>query len=76
MKRPRNVILLVPAGPPVDSVIEKLLPYLDPSDLIIDSGNSYFKDTNRRARLLSEKSLLFVGMGISGEKTALAAARA
>jgi 6-phosphogluconate dehydrogenase len=66
VKRPRAIILLVPAGPPVDSVIEGLLPYLDPSDLIIDSGNSYFKDTNRRARLLSEKSLLFVGMGISG----------
>jgi 6-phosphogluconate dehydrogenase len=66
LKRPRSIILLVPAGPPVDSVIEGLLPYLDPSDLLIDSGNSYFKDTNRRAQLLSEKSLVFIGMGISG----------
>jgi 6-phosphogluconate dehydrogenase len=66
LKRPRAIIVLVPAGPPVDSVIEGLLPHLEPSDLIIDSGNSYFKDTDRRARFLAEKDLLFLGMGISG----------
>jgi 6-phosphogluconate dehydrogenase len=66
LKRPRAIIILVPAGPPVDSVIEGFLPHLDSSDLVIDGGNSYFKDTDRRARLLSEKGLLFAGMGISG----------
>ena len=66
LKQPRAVIVLVPAGPSVDSVIEGLLPYLDPSDLIIDSGNSYFKDSDRRAQFLLEKGLLFSGMGISG----------
>ena len=66
LKRPRALILLVPTGSPVDAVIEGLLPYLEPSDLIIDSGNSYFKDTDRRAQFLSEKNLLFMGMGISG----------
>jgi 6-phosphogluconate dehydrogenase len=66
LKRPRAIIVLVPAGPPVDAVIEGLLPYLEPSDVIIDSGNSHFKETDRRSKLLSEKGLLFVGMGISG----------
>jgi 6-phosphogluconate dehydrogenase len=46
-------MLLVPAGPPVDSVISDLLPHLGKGDLIIDAGNSYFKDTNLRARNLS-----------------------
>jgi 6-phosphogluconate dehydrogenase len=66
LKRPRCIILLVPAGPSVDSVIEGLLPHLDPSDLIIDSGNSHFKHTDRRIKLLSKRGLLFLGMGISG----------
>lgn len=66
LKRPRAIIVLVPAGPSVDSVIEGLVPYLDAADLIIDSGNSYFKDTDRRAQALSEKGLIFLGMGISG----------
>jgi len=45
LRPPRAVMMLVPAGPPVDSVIEDLLPNLDKGDLIIDAGNSYFKDT-------------------------------
>ena len=47
LRRPRAVMMLVPAGSPVDSVISDLLPYLEKGDLIIDAGNSYFKDTNR-----------------------------
>ena len=63
---PRAVILLVPAGAPVDSVINELLPNLQKDDLIIDSGNSYFKDTDLRTIRLKEKGILFMGMGISG----------
>ncbi len=50
LRRPRAIMMLVPAGAPVDSVIKDLLPHLDPGDLIIDGGNSHFKDTNRRAQ--------------------------
>ena len=50
LHQPRAVMLLVPAGPPVDSVIADLLPHLGKGDLIIDAGNSYFKDTTLRAR--------------------------
>src|ERR1700686_4310863 len=49
LRRPRAVMVLVPAGSPVDSVIGDLLPHLEKGDLIIDAGNSYFKDTNLRA---------------------------
>ncbi|MGC1392212.1 MAG: NADP-dependent phosphogluconate dehydrogenase [Bacteroidales bacterium] len=66
LRLPRTIILLVPAGPPVDSVINELLDYLKKEDLIIDSGNSYFKDTNLRTIRLKEKGILFMGMGISG----------
>lgn len=63
---PRAVIILVSAGPAVDAVIEELLPYLKPGDLIIDGGNSHFPDTDRRCKSLAEKGFLFMGMGISG----------
>jgi len=66
LRRPRSIMLLVPAGPPVDAVIRDLVPHLERGDLLIDSGNSHFSDTNRRAKLLAEKGLLFMGMGISG----------
>jgi 6-phosphogluconate dehydrogenase len=66
LRLPRTIILLVPAGAPVDSVINELLAYLKKEDLIIDSGNSYFKDTNLRTIRLKEKGILFMGMGISG----------
>ena len=52
LRRPRAVMMLVPAGAPVDSVIKDLLPHLQTGDLIIDGGNSYFKDTDVRARNL------------------------
>jgi 6-phosphogluconate dehydrogenase len=66
LRKPRAVLLLVSAGPPVDAMIEELLPHLEPEDLIIDSGNSYFGDTDRRARRLEAEGLLFLGLGISG----------
>ena len=66
LQRPRAIMLLVPAGKIVDSVIQELAPLLDKGDLIIDGGNSHFTDTNRRVLELKEKGLHFFGMGISG----------
>jgi 6-phosphogluconate dehydrogenase len=66
LRKPRAIIMLVPAGAPVDSVIKNLLPHLDKGDLIIDAGNSYFKDTDMRARDLAAKGIQFLGVGVSG----------
>ncbi len=66
IKRPRAIMLLVPAGKPVDSAIQSLLPHLDEGDIIIDGGNTYFTDTDRRFLELSAKGIHFFGMGISG----------
>jgi 6-phosphogluconate dehydrogenase len=66
LKVPRAVIVMVSAGPPVDVVIDELLPHLRPGDLVIDGGNSHFTDTDRRGRALADKGLLFLGLGISG----------
>jgi len=66
LKKPRAVMILVPAGPIVDSVIHDLLPHLEEGDLIIDAGNSHFTDTDLRQKTLEEKGLLFFGMGVSG----------
>ncbi len=63
---PRKIMLLVPAGKIVDSVIESLLPYLEKGDLIIDGGNSFFTDTDRREAYLQEKNIHFFGAGVSG----------
>ncbi|MCB9152912.1 MAG: NADP-dependent phosphogluconate dehydrogenase [Caldilineae bacterium] len=66
LKTPRAVMMLVPAGPPVDSVIHDLLPHLQAGDLVIDGGNSHFPDTDLRAKTLAEKGILYLGVGISG----------
>lgn len=72
LDRPRKVLLMVKSGAPVDSVIEQLLPHLEKGDIIIDGGNSFFKDSIRREKELAAKGLYFVGMGVSGgEKGAL-----
>ncbi|MDQ3844252.1 MAG: NADP-dependent phosphogluconate dehydrogenase, partial [Bacteroidota bacterium] len=63
---PRKIIVLVPAGKPVDEVIENLIPLLEKGDIIIDAGNSYYVDTVRRDAYLRDKGLRFLGMGISG----------
>ena len=66
IQRPRAIMLLVPAGKPVDGAIQSLLPHLDEGDIIIDGGNTFFTDTDRRFLELSEKGIHFFGMGISG----------
>jgi 6-phosphogluconate dehydrogenase len=66
LKRPRRVMLLVKAGPVVDKFIEQIVPHLEPGDIIIDGGNSEWGDSNRRAKELEEKGLLYVGTGVSG----------
>jgi 6-phosphogluconate dehydrogenase len=66
LDKPRAVMMLVPAGAAVDSVIHDLLPHLDKGDLIIDGGNSHFTDTDRRAKEMDQKGLAFLGVGISG----------
>jgi 6-phosphogluconate dehydrogenase len=66
LERPRKIILMVKAGKPVDDTISQLLPHLEPGDLIIDGGNSHYMDTERRFKELSEKGILFLGMGVSG----------
>jgi 6-phosphogluconate dehydrogenase len=66
LERPRRIILMVQAGAPVDSMIEQLLPYVEQGDIIMDGGNSFFQDTERRNKMLTEKGILYLGTGISG----------
>ncbi|WP_126972380.1 NADP-dependent phosphogluconate dehydrogenase [Gynurincola endophyticus] len=66
LSSPRRIMMLVPAGKPVDDVIESLIPILNEGDIIIDGGNSHFTDTLRRVNYLQTKGLRFVGMGVSG----------
>ena len=66
LKRPRRVMLMVKAGKPVDIFIDKLLPYLEKGDIIIDGGNSHFPDTIRRTEYLEDKGFLYIGTGVSG----------
>ncbi|MCK5862489.1 MAG: decarboxylating NADP(+)-dependent phosphogluconate dehydrogenase [Candidatus Hydrogenedentes bacterium] len=66
LKHPRKVMLLVKAGAAVDDFIEKLLPHLDPGDIIIDGGNSHFPDTIRRTQYVEEKGFRYIGTGVSG----------
>ncbi|PWU07162.1 MAG: phosphogluconate dehydrogenase (NADP(+)-dependent, decarboxylating) [Verrucomicrobia bacterium] len=66
LARPRKVMIMVKAGAPVDSVIDQLIPLLEPGDIVIDGGNSLWTDTQRREKSLREKSLHFVGCGVSG----------
>ena len=66
LERPRKIMIMVKAGAPVDSVIDQLIPLLGPGDLIIDGGNSYFMDTERRSQDLAAKGLRFIGTGVSG----------
>ena len=66
LARPRRVMLMVQAGRPVDRMIETLAPLLDPGDVLIDGGNSNYRETARRTRALTEKGILYVGAGVSG----------
>lgn len=64
--KPRNIILMVPAGAPVDQQMDALRPLLDKGDLVIDAGNAHFEDTNRRAEKAAADGELFLGIGVSG----------
>ncbi|MBU2946021.1 NADP-dependent phosphogluconate dehydrogenase [Zobellia uliginosa] len=66
LKEPRKIMLLVPAGKIVDAVIESLLPHIDKGDILIDGGNSFFTDTDRREAYLHDKAINFFGAGVSG----------
>jgi len=66
VKKPRKLMMLVKAGQPVDDLIEQMIPFLEPGDIMIDGGNSYFPDTIRRTRYAEEKGFLFIGTGVSG----------
>src|SRR5579871_4843187 len=66
LKSPRKMMMLVPAGKPVDDVIADLLPLLDKGDIVIDGGNSHYTDTLRRVTYLHDKGIHFMGVGISG----------
>jgi len=63
---PRKIVLLVKAGPAVDAFIDQLIPLLSPGDIIIDSGNTHFSDTERRTEYVQQQGLLYIGTGISG----------
>lgn len=66
LETPRKIILMVPAGKPVDAVLGSITPLLSKGDIVIDAGNSYFKDTDRRIAELASRDLHFMGMGVSG----------
>ncbi|PWT95897.1 MAG: phosphogluconate dehydrogenase (NADP(+)-dependent, decarboxylating) [Bacteroidetes bacterium] len=66
LNSPRRIMMLVPAGQPVDDVLQGLQPLLAPDDIVIDGGNSHYTDTLRRLAWMKEKGLHFVGIGISG----------
>lgn len=63
---PRKILLMVPAGKAVDQLIEQLIPKLSPGDILIDGGNSHYKETQRRIQELHEHQIHFIGAGISG----------
>jgi len=66
VEKPRKIMMMVKAGKPVDETIDKLLAYMEPGDIIIDGGNSYFEDTERRTRYVEGKGLYYIGTGVSG----------
>ena len=66
LNTPRKIMLLVPAGKPVDAVIDNLIPHLEKGDIMIDGGNSHYVDTVRRVKYLADQEFHFMGMGVSG----------
>ena len=66
LERPRRILMMVKAGPSTDAVIQQISPYLEEGDLLIDGGNSEFRDTERRVAELESKSFGYIGMGVSG----------
>ena len=66
LEKPRRVLIMVPAGAAVDSAIAHLKPHMEPGDILIDGGNSFFMDTERRSQELAKEGFNYVGMGVSG----------
>ncbi|NMI06030.1 NADP-dependent phosphogluconate dehydrogenase [Paenibacillus sp. SZ31] len=66
LESPRKILIMVQAGKATDATIEQLLPHLDEGDIIIDGGNAYFPDTQRRSKELEDKGIRFIGTGVSG----------
>lgn len=66
LSRPRKVMLMIQAGKAVDAVIDQLVPLLEPGDMILDGGNSFYEDTGRRAGSLEGKGIHYLGVGVSG----------
>ena len=66
LKTPRKVMMMVKAGPAVDDLMETLIPLLEPGDILIDGGNTYYADTERRTKYVESKGLLYCGTGVSG----------
>ncbi|HVX66049.1 MAG TPA: NADP-dependent phosphogluconate dehydrogenase [Bryobacteraceae bacterium] len=66
LEKPRRILVMVPAGKPVDAVIADLKPHLEPGDILIDGGNSFFVDTDRRGKELEPAGIHYIGAGVSG----------
>lgn len=66
LKRPRRIMMMIKAGAPVDWTIDQFKPFLEPGDILIDGGNSWFEDTQRREKALRDENLRFIGSGVSG----------
>ncbi len=66
LEKPRRILMMVPAGKPVDAVIQELRPLLAPGDVLMDGGNSFFADTDRRLKALEGTGILYIGTGVSG----------
>lgn len=66
LEKPRKIMMMIRAGAPVDETIAKLLPLLEPGDILIDGGNSHFPDTARRCKQVEEAGMLYIGTGVSG----------
>lgn len=66
LEKPRRILMMVPAGKPVDAAIQQIKPHLEKGDILIDGGNSFFMDTERRTKELEANGINFVGAGVSG----------
>ena len=66
LRKPRRIMMMIPAGRAVDDCIQSLLPHLEKEDILIDGGNSHFPDTTRRTRELEARGLRYIGVGVSG----------
>src|SRR3990167_6717858 len=75
LKSPRVVWLMVPAGKPVDEVLKELIPFLQKGDIVVDGGNSFYKDSIRRSQGLKIKGIHFLDVGVSGGPVSIKAGK-